>query len=173
MRAVAAPIGRASLLLLLSLGACATAPLTEDRFPALDKDQGIAAVVFDTEASVTGVSLRASIRHGDDLFISSVPRGRSLYLFVAPAGEYCLHEIHVDNVLFTNDTPDQCFQVIAGRMSYGGDFIPSVSDKGSGRSAGAGHTVQVDHTQNPKGFLALLKSTYPRILADIEAAPDP
>lgn len=153
-------------------GGCATAPLTQDRFPALAKDQGIAAVVFDTSAVVTGVSIQSSGGHGDDLFISSVPRGRSLFLFVTPAGEYCLHKIHIDNALFTNAAPDQCFEVIAGGMSYGGDFTPFMSDKGSWRPAGKALAIPVNHTQDPQGLLALLKSTYPHILAYIEAAPD-
>lgn len=172
MRAVAGPIKHLSLLLALFVGGCATAPLTQDQFPALDKDQGIAAVVFDTSAAITGVSIRSSGGQGKDLFISSAPRGRSLFLFVTPAGEYCLHKIHIDSELFTNATPDQCFEVIAGGMSYGGDFSLAVSPKVSGRSAGTALTTPVNHTQDAKGLLALLKSTYPHILATIEAAPE-
>ncbi|HSC46926.1 MAG TPA: hypothetical protein VLG68_02450 [Gammaproteobacteria bacterium] len=172
MRAITGPITHLSLLLPLFVGGCATAPLTQDRFPALDKDQGIAAVVFDTSAVITGVSLQSSGGQGQDLFISSVPRGRSLYLFVTPAGEYCLHKIHIDSELFTNATPDQCFEVIAGGMSYGGEFHPSVSPQVSGRAAGTVRAIPVNHTQDAKGFLALLKSSYPHILAAIEAAPE-
>jgi len=129
-------------------------------------------VIFDTDASITGVSIQSSSGHEKDLFISSVPKGRTLYLFVTPAGEYCLHKLHIGNDLFANGAPDQCFEVIAGRISYGGDFIPSVSAQGSRGSAGGTRTLAVNHSENPQGFLALLKSTYPKILADIEAAPD-
>lgn len=157
-----------TVLMLLALAACSTAPLTHDGFPTLQKDQGIAAIVFDTNETISSVFIKSMSGGGSDLYIDTVEPGRRIYLFVTPAGTYCLHQLHIDNNNFTTNTPDQCFEVDAGKVSYGGDYSAYVSPPELRKEVGAFLAIPVDHKQHMQKFLELLRIQYPQIAAGIE-----
>lgn len=152
---------------MLALCACSTAPITQDKLPALEKDQGMAAVVFDTNDAITSVFIKPMSGGGENLYIDTIEPGRRIYLFVTPAGIYCLRQLHVDNNNFTTDAPDQCFRVNAGKVSYGGDYEVFVSDSKFRKEVGAFLAIPVEHKEHMQKFLELLQVEYPQIAAGI------
>ena len=127
--------------------------------PALQVGQGIAAVVIESEYPLAQLTMVPDSGKGDNLYVPSIPAGRNVYLFVAPSGVYCMHQFHAGSGTYTAKENDQCFDVVQGKLSYGGNFTPipglGVSDVGGGMSQGG----------DMQEFMILLSQRYPKIAA--------
>ena len=147
------------LIFMFLLAACASAPLPQDQSVSLYPDQGLAAVMIDTLDPITQVTFQSG---GTKLIVPSVPPGIGLYLFPTRAGRYCMTRFHYANFDFAAEKGvQQCFQVLAGRLSYSGTLAPRVED-------GKPVTRQV---QDPQGFRVLLEQQYPTVAKQFPAPP--
>jgi hypothetical protein len=144
------------------LGACASAPLSQDQSVSLWPDQGLAAVMIDTLDPISQVSFQQQ-DGGAKLLVAAVSPGIGLYLFPTRAGRYCMTRFHYANFDFAAEKgAQQCFQVTAGKLSYSGTLAPRVED-------GKPVTRQV---QDPQGFRVLLEQDYPTVAKQFPA-PQP
>lgn len=146
------------------VAACATNPDMEDRLPVLTGDQGIAAVSFESTFDISDVQIVATTGAGGSLRIPAVPTGDSVFLFVTPAGKYCMQHYRFKGHDFNAKQLDQCFDVETGKLSYSGTFSPTMSlvDQIIGGNFMNGGMEQHD---NPRAFVSALDQQYPHITA--------
>lgn len=160
-----------SIALLLSgsgclLSGCATlsaqAPIYPGQSVQLQPGEGVAALLMDTLDPVTQVLVVSTDDKGPTLDLPSMPAGRTLALFTAPAGTYCLKQFFYGRYHFRSKKLELgCFQVSAGHISYSGSIKPT-----AGRDPATGEDAAlVDQTYEPSVFLALLKQQYPQMMA--------
>jgi len=148
------------------LGGCAVLssqpPITPGQSVQLQPGEGIAALTMDTLDPVTQVLLAPTDGKGPTLDLPSMPAGRTLALFAAPTGVYCLKQFFYGRYRFFSKTLELgCFQVTAGHISYSGSIKPT-----AGRDPSTGEdTALIDQVYEPAVFLALLKQQYPQLLA--------
>jgi hypothetical protein len=143
------------------LSACATAPLPQDQSVTLWPDQGLAAVMIDTLDPISQVTFQQQ-GGGGKLIVAAVPPGIGLYLFPTRAGRYCMTRFYYANFDFAADKGAlQCFQVLAGKLSYSGTLAPRVED-------GKPVTRQV---LDPQGFRVVLEQRYPTVAKQFPAPP--
>ncbi|HEY3643803.1 MAG TPA: hypothetical protein VGM16_00575 [Gammaproteobacteria bacterium] len=152
------------------LAACGLNPVdpeTEDKLPMLTGDQGIAGVSFQALFPITDIELKPVSGAGALLHVAEVPVGDSVYLFVTPAGKYCIEHYRFKNRDYDVGHLGQCFDVEAGKLSYSGTFTPTmpVLDQLTGGNNGG-----MEQHDNPGSFALALKQQYPRIAAAAYAA---
>lgn len=148
----------------LFLQACATHPFTTDALPTLKPGEGIAGISFDAIEPLKQVRF-ADVAGNQKLLIDHVPFGESAFLFVVPAGRYCVERYSTSEYGATIETPpdDRCFDVEAGKLSYSGTFTP---DFNPGEVAGtAPYLPGMIRKDNPRAFLNALSLNYPHIAA--------
>lgn len=147
------------ILVAMVLSACsAVNPIREDHAPQLQGDQGIVGLEFRSPGTASQIILLSVFGNGSKLVIPKVPVGDRVFLFTTPAGRYCLHQFSINDHVFVSPYDNQCFDVAAGKFSYGGTFTPRVAlvvEKGGGMSQEGDFT----------GFAALLKQQYPNVAA--------
>lgn len=144
----------AAMVLLAALAACGSAPLALDQPLQLRPGQGLAAVMLDTLDPLTQVSLEPRSPDGIKLIIPAAPAGKSLYLFPAPAGHYCLVSYHYGRYTLTGGGEGfGCFDVVSGKLVYGGTLAPRVEES----------KVVTHLVMDAAGFRALLQKLYPSV----------
>lgn len=148
------------------LGGCAVLsaqpPITPGQSVQLQPGEGIAALLMDTLDPVTQVLLVSTDGKGPTLDLPSMPAGRTLALFNAPAGDYCLKQFFFGRYHFYSKKLELgCFRVTAGHISYSGSIKPTAGrDPSTGQDA-----ALIDQEYEPGVFLALLKQQYPQVMA--------
>lgn len=150
----------------MALSGCSSLqPLQQDQPLVLDKGQGIAVVQMNTLDDMSNVQLVAENGDGATLDIPTVPVGKSLYLFVVPAGSYCMQRFNYGRILiFNKGEKNGCFQVPAGQLGFSGEFEP----RGQGGGVYMGQNLDVAASQ------AALKQAYPRVAAQfLQPEPEP
>lgn len=146
-------------------------PIAPGQSVQLQPDEGIVALLMDTQDPVTQVRLESINAKDPTLDLPSMPAGQTLALFPAPAGIYCLKQFNYGRYDFHSRYLEiGCFEVTVGHISYSGNLIPTVGkDPSSGRDA-----VLVYQQYEPSVFLALLKQQYPQLAAAYPTAgPSP
>lgn len=167
MKMTTARFGVISLALFLE--GCSTGPISEDRMPKLEADQGIAAVVIDSAVGVSQITIVPISGNGKKLFIPSANEGiREIFLFVTPAGRYCMHQFSAGYYFYTAKSDDQCFDVLPGKMSYGGDYVPFTPIYQFTGPARVLTTSEggMKQSENRDDFLSLLSYSFPNIAAN-------
>ena len=169
-------ISRAKLLLILGLlsgcaGVLGQAPITPGQGVQLQPGEGIVALLMDTYDPVTQVRLESPDEKNPTLVLPSMSAGRTLALFAAPAGIYCLKQFNSGRFQFRSKSLDVgCFHVTAGHISYSGNMVPMDDPHPSSGARGA----LTDQQYQPTVFLALLKQQYPEVMAAYPTAgPSP
>jgi hypothetical protein len=152
---------------ILLLQACAAMdPMTTDALPQLKPGEGIAGIAFDSVWELRSVQFEGDFPGAPKLRVADVPVGESAFLFVVPAGQYCLVSYSLagkDTGLWSKQD-DRCFDVEAGKLSYSGTFVPDFNPldiiintrKPSGR---------MTREDRPRAFLNALSLNYPHIAA--------
>lgn len=140
-------------------------PLQQGEPPRLGKGEGLAAVMMDTADPLSEVFIRPAGGNGTALEIPSIPVGQNVYLFKAPAGNYCFQQFHYGDILFFGRGADlDCFNVPAGELGYSGDLAPRVVNG----------QVIIHQNYDFDAFQRLLKKQYPQIAAQfLRPAPPP
>ena len=142
------------------LSACsAVAPIVDDAPPQLWAGMGIAALEFRSTGQDSQITLVPVSGSGGKLYIPTLPVGEKIVLFVTPMGRYCMRQFKAFNHVFTAKDDDQCFDVVADKLSYGGTFSPHVGLLSAGQGGGMS---QVDDFAE---FAELLKRQFPNIAA--------
>jgi hypothetical protein len=148
----------------LLLQGCATHPITTDALPPLKPGEGIAGISFDSLRALQKVRFDDAAGN-QKLLIDHVPFGQSAFLFVVPAGRYCIERYTIDEHGYAIETPpdDRCFAVEAGKLSYSGTFVP---DLNPGETPGtAPYLPGMTRKDRPHAFLNALSLNYPHIAA--------
>ena len=151
------------LAAMFALAACSSLPLMQDGPVQLGPGEGLAAVTFDTLDALTHVSLMPR-EGGRKLQITTVPAGRTIYLFVVPEGEYCFTRFQFANWGFTARQGGDlaCFKVQAGQLAYSGTLAPRVEGK----------NIVNHQVQDMPGFRILLQQQYPQVAQQFPAPAD-
>lgn len=117
------------LALVLSPNAWGLHRVDPGETPKLDDDEGLLAVAVDTSSALGSVKFRKldALFTGD--LLSRVPAGRTMQLYVVPAGRYQWTEVNlVDSwqwrsLLKLKDDPEYGFEVKAGQITYAGELV--------------------------------------------------
>jgi hypothetical protein len=145
------------VLVPLVLAGCSTvAPIGQDQPVTLAKDEGLAAVQMDTIDPFMYIQFAPAFDDGQVLEIPSAPVGKSLYLFKARAGRYCLEKMMFGGiVLWPYGNERNCFEVPAGRIGFSGYLAPrAIQGK-----------IQVLQPLDVVSGEEQLRRTYPRVAA--------
>jgi hypothetical protein len=156
------------ILSLFAVSACSTTPVTEDQPPQLRPGQGIAALIINGNGIFTDYVLKPVSGGGKELHIPSSPVGYQLFLFVTNAGKYCMNRFRVGHSYVIAKRDDQCFDVAAGKLSYGGVFTPYEGWS----SSKAWYIGGMSRDNNWALFWKLLRSNFPKIAASTYASQD-
>lgn len=129
-------------------------PVQPDQNVALQPGYGIAAVGFDTLDPLNAIDLRSADPNGVQLGVSFVDKGSHLFVFAVPAGSYCLRSFHTGFYKFwTIDSHDDCFDVVAGKVAYSGNYTPRAYGK----------SVQTPQMYDWAAFEKTFKDQYPKL----------
>lgn len=97
--------------------------------PKLKEDEGLLVVSVDTSAALGSVKfLRVGTFFGGDV-LSHVPAGRTIQLYVVPAGRYQWVKVNLvdafrwSSILTLSDDPEYTFDVKAGQITYAGELV--------------------------------------------------
>ena len=139
----------------LGLAACSTVnPIQQDQPLLLAQGDGIAAVSFNTNDTLTQVQFEPATPGGKELDIPSVPSGNNMYLFEAPAGRYCLQRFYLGRILvFQQSGTLGCFVVPAGQVGFSGSYLPTPRQE----------DVEVHQDLDPEREHNMLREHYPKI----------
>jgi hypothetical protein len=141
-------------LVAVFLAACGTDQVQPDQDVTLQPGYGIAAVVFDTLDPLNAVSVASRDNKGGQLDIGFVDKGVSLFVYAVPSGSYCLSQFHTGFYRFwTLDPHDDCFDVVAGKVAYSGNFTPRAY----------GHSVRTAQNYDWPAFEKMFKEKYPKL----------
>jgi hypothetical protein len=144
-----------SCLAALLLAGCGLDPVKPDQEIVLQPGEGIAAVVFDTLDVLNAVTIRSPDRNGMEFGVSYVDKGVHLYVFIVPAGSYCLVKFQTSFYTITQDDPTHgvCFDVVAGKVAYSGNLSPRAH----------GQSLQTDQNYDWPAFEKMFKEQYPKL----------
>ena len=146
----------AALLAALLLAGCSLKPIKQDQRVVLGKNQGLAAIAFDLPDSIRQVYIQPTDGHCKTIEISSIAKGKSIYLFVVPAGKYCLEQFHTLFFIYNNHGDYQaCFKIPAGKLGYSVEMSPAAMYSG----------MMMNQNFDVAEFHTLLRSKYPKIAA--------
>ena len=150
-------------------GVVAQPPISPGQSVQLQPGEGIVALLMDTYDPLTQIRLASPDDKNPILGLPSMPAGRTLALFTAPAGIYCLKQFSSGRYRFGSQTLDVgCFHVVAGHIAYSGNMVPKPDP-----AIGSDGAV-TDQQYQPTVFLSLLKQQYPQVmLAYPTAGPSP
>lgn len=143
----------------LMLTACSSAPVLQNKVPALGPDEGIAAVLVDSRDPISQLTLERARRGGTTIDVPAAPVGKSLYLVAAKAGQYCVVSFRYGDYRFHSPHHDlDCFIVEPGRIAYSGSLMPEATP-------GDTSAAILEQAFKPDDFIALLYRDYPAIAA--------
>lgn len=142
-------------LAVVLLGGCGGVdPVQPDQNVALPEGYGIAAVGFDTLDSLNAIDIGASDPKGVKLGVNYVDKGVHLFVFAVPSGTYCLRSFHTGFYKFWTLNPlDDCFDVIAGKVAYSGNYTPRAY----------GRSVKTPQMYDWPTFEKSFKEQYPKL----------
>lgn len=145
------------------LAGCGLAPVERGQHVTLGPNEGIAAVVMDTLDPLNQIQLWSPTNDGKGMTIPSAPVGVSMYLFVVPAGNYCVASFWFgQRELYLKDRKQGvCFQVVAGKIAYSGNLAP--------RAYGP-DDLRTDQNFEWGAFETKLKAEYPEVAAQYPIA---
>lgn len=151
-----------AILTTICLAGCASiAPIQQDQTIVLGEGQGLAAVAFNIPDTIRQVYIQPADHKGNKIEINSIAKGESIFLFVVPAGRYCLEQFHTLFFKFEGQGYGEvCFQVPAGKLGYSGELSPTSAFNG----------VMMHQDYDAATFHALLRSKYPKIAAQFLSA---
>ncbi|MDE2090291.1 MAG: hypothetical protein KGJ08_00120 [Gammaproteobacteria bacterium] len=158
--------GLTVLAALIMAGCASTSELT-DKPIQLQPDQGIAAIVLDAPNRITQISFVAKDPGASSFEVPDTQGGPMLYMVPVKAGRYCLMHFRYWKTIFKSKQDLGCFTVIAGRITYTGDLIPSGSPLSS--------EAVLHHEFNFMTFTDRLHKQYPVLasLFPLASAPQP
>ena len=141
----------------LLAGCGGTDTVQPDQTVVLQPGDGIAAVVFDTVDQLTAVSIDSADHKDAGIGISFIDKGVHLYVFVVPAGSYCLTHFNTGFYRFTqNDqTHGVCFDVVPGKVAYSGNLAPGDYN---------GEVMTAQNYEWP-AFEKMFKEQYPKLVS--------
>lgn len=143
----------------LAVGADAPAPLKPG--------EGYVALVYDVLQPIGDVKFNFNGQSKKYAVGGKYGAGRNLVVQALPAGRYCLEEFRVQGNKWTqNDRSGICFAVVAGEVSYGGDFMPRRF------STPRGYFDVVLRVSDPATTVARLEKEYPALWAQHRGAPE-
>jgi hypothetical protein len=142
----------------LFLGACGISPIQKNQSIQLEPNEGIAAVVIDALDDLNNISITGTDKNGKTLTISKSPKGVHLYIFKVPAGTYCLNRYYYGftEIVMNDQEHGDCFDVIAGKIAYSGNFAPRAYDR---------YRVMTEQNYDWKWFESVIKEEYPNLIA--------
>lgn len=150
----------------LLLSGCASNVLQADKPVQLLPGEGIAGIVLEAPTRITQITYKGMSPGTKDFEVPDTQGGWTLYLVPVPAGRYCLQHFVYWRTTFRSDQDLGCLTVLPGKISYGGDIMPSIM---------ADH-AETDQQYNPFPFIDGLKKQYPVLAAEYAvaaAAPPP
>lgn len=145
---------------LLVLCGCGSQPVTVDEMPALQPDEGIAAVVMNAPDPIWQISFAPRFSGGKSFEVPDTRGGPSLYLVPVKAGRYCLDRFRYEHTRVQSREDLGCFTVIAGHLTYGGEIVPEIQDRNS-----ASNIVYTDQRYEMQRFQEMLRAQFPRTAA--------
>lgn len=136
------------------LPACGLSPVDQGQPVNLGPDEGVAAIVIDSLDTLSQISFDPVGHDGKTLSIMGAPKGVTLYVFVVPAGTYCVAGFHFGVWSFHASDPKHgtCFDVLAGKIAYSGNVAPR---------AASGTDIRTYQNYNWPAFKDMLKQQYP------------
>lgn len=153
----------------ITLVGCGLAPVQKGQTVTLGPNEGIAAVVTDALNVLGQVEIDGTDPKGATMKIPTAPVGVNMYLFVVPAGHYCLasYSVGMSEIAMDDTLHGDCFDVIAGKIAYSGNLAPrAFSESGTwGRGTLEGYTVKTLQNFEWDSFQKNLKAEYPAIAA--------
>lgn len=170
---------RIVLLLLFFMGCAAFSADAQARVkfikpgepPKLDADEGLVAIVVDTNSSLREVRFRKDGRLFDAATIKAVDEGATPRLYVLPAGTYEWSRVttYFGQWYDFKDIPETKFKVEAGVLNYPGDMLM----RGTYTNASTFH-----FTNRSLQLMDWLEDAHPQVLAKYRFAyaglyPDP
>lgn len=161
-------VGAVVISVVLATG-CGLAPVQKGQQITLGPNEGIAAVVMDTLNPLTQVTIDGTDPNGATMKIPATPVGVNMYLFVVPAGHYCLsrYAVGMSEVTMDDKLHGDCFDVISGKIAYSGNFAPRAFSN-SGTWVGSslqGYTIKTLQNFEWDTFQKELKDQYPDLVA--------
>lgn len=97
--------------------------------PSLKDGEGLLAISVDTSEALASVKfLKAGAFFSGDV-LSRVPAGRTMQLYVVPAGRYQWNKVNLfdtfgwSSILTLKDDPEYGFEVQAGRITFPGELV--------------------------------------------------
>lgn len=143
-------------------GVVAQPPIEPGQSVQLQPGEGIAALLMDTLDPLTQIRLESTDNKNPTLGLPSMPAGKTLALFTAPPGVYCLTQFNFGRYQFHSARLELgCFQVTAGHISYSGSLQPQANSD----PAVADQASYTSQDYQPTVFLDLLKRQYPQVAA--------
>ncbi|WP_158549183.1 alpha/beta hydrolase family protein [Lysobacter silvisoli] len=109
------------------LDAAAMRKIDPGEAPKLAADEGLLALVVDTNSNIGSVHVRKAGRGPTEGVLDSLPIGRNLQLYALKAGEYEWAEVNIyaggRRARYTIKDAEYRFQVQAGKLNYSGDLV--------------------------------------------------
>ena len=143
---------------LAGCGSAGLPPIEKGQTPVLAPNQGVAVVVMDTLDTLNQISVEPTEGDGPSMNIPKTPIGVNMYVFVVPAGHYCLTSFWLGSTRIhqSDEKHGICFDVIAGKTAYSGNIAP--------RAYGPSD-LRTNQNYDWRGFEAAMKADYPDIVA--------
>ena len=139
----------------LLLSGCASNVLQADKPVQLLPGEGIAGIVLNAPTRITQISYKGMSPGTKDFEVPDTQGGWTLYLVPVPAGRYCLQHFLYWRTIFNSTEDLGCLTVLPGKISYGGDIMPSILPD----------HAETDQQYNPIPFNDELHKQYPAIAA--------
>lgn len=140
---------------LMLLSGCASNVLQGDKPVQLLPGEGIAGIVLNAPTRITQISYKGMSPGTKDFEVPDTQGGWTLYLVPVPAGRYCLQHFLYWRTIFNSTEDLGCLTVLPGKISYGGDIMPSILPD----------HAETDQQYNPIPFNDELHKQYPAIAA--------
>lgn len=125
--------------LLVASTASALHQVRPGNLPELKEGEGLLAISVDTSAALASVKfLKAGALFRGDV-LNRVPKGRTMHLYVVPAGRYQWNKVTLvdtswwSSTLMLKDDPEYAFDVVAGKISFPGELV--VRPRGAWRAS--------------------------------------
>lgn len=147
-------------LALLASG-CISRGIAPDEVPVLAAGEGLIGIQMDSLDKISQIQFTPT-KDGKTLYISGIEPGLSTHVFKAAAGEYCVYQIHFGDWKITWDQRNLCFEVVPGKLEFGGAFAPRVI---------RGQTNMQQSTGGVEVFYTHVRAKYPALAAQYLPPP--
>ncbi|MBN8480776.1 MAG: S9 family peptidase [Xanthomonadales bacterium] len=176
-------VAAAVLAIATAFPASAMSRVDPGEMPKLEADEGLVLIAIDSSIPLEAVHVR---KDGGSMFgggvLSRLPKGRTLRLYVAPAGRYEWNRISTPFVDYrVGDDAEYDFEVKPGRISYAGDLVfrPSSWYRAlihvANRGLGAQDWLQKEHpallAAHPLDYIGRYPDPFPAFYRERLAAP--